>query len=252
MSSTVAEPGAQNATAPAIVVRDVTKRYDHGLVTALDGMTLEIASGEYVAITGPSGCGKSTLLHMLAAIDAPDSGTLRVGGMDLGRLRHADRYRREEVGLVFQLHNLLAHLTVSQNVEIAMFGTHRSRKQQRARALEVLAGIGLADKARRKPPELSGGERQRVAIARALANDPHLLLADEPTGSLDTHSVKQVLSLFRSLRETREITIVLVTHDMEVAAAADRLIRLRDGRAEAGDEEVGTSGPSAGRGPSVP
>jgi putative ABC transport system ATP-binding protein len=234
------------------VADDVRKSYDHGLVTALDGISLEISSGEFVAITGPSGCGKSTLLHMIAAIDAPDSGTLTVDGFDVGRLHHPDRFRREEVGLVFQLHNLLPHLTTQQNIEVAMFATHRSHTQCRARALELLADVGLADKAHRRPPELSGGERQRVAIARALANDPRLLLGDEPTGSLDTQSVEQVLDLLRRLRDARAITIVLVTHDMSVAAAADRIIRLRDGRVEEESAQVGTSGPSGRLGPSVP
>lgn len=217
-----------------ISVRDVVKRYDHGLVTALDGMSLEIARGEFVAVTGPSGCGKSTLLHLLAAIDAPDAGSLVVDGLDLAALRQPNRYRREEIGLVFQLHNLLPHLTTQQNVEIAMFGTHRNPKQQRAQAIALLDDVGLADKAHRRPPELSGGERQRVAIARALANEPNILLADEPTGSLDSRSVDHVLSLLRRLRETREITIVLVTHDLNVAAAADRVIKLRDGRVDDG------------------
>ncbi len=226
-----------SATTPLIVVRDLVKRYDHGLVTALDGLSLEIRANELVAVTGPSGCGKSTLLHLLAGLDTPDSGSLVVDGVDLAALRHPDRYRREEIGLVFQLHNLLPHLTAQQNVEIAMMGTHRDSGQQRQRALELLADTGLANKAGRRPPELSGGERQRVAIARALANDPRILLADEPTGSLDSRSVEHVLSLLRRLRETRDITIVLVTHDMGVAAAADRLVRLRDGRIDEGDRE---------------
>jgi putative ABC transport system ATP-binding protein len=230
VSRTLSDVEVTDVVAPAIVVRDVHKSYDHGLVTALDGLSLEIASGEFTAITGPSGCGKSTLLHLLAALDSPESGSLTVDGLDLGALRHPDQYRREKVGLVFQLHNLLPHLTTQQNVEIAMFGTRRNLKQQRDKASELLADTGLADKARRRPPELSGGERQRVAIARALANDPHILLADEPTGNLDSQSVQQVLDLLRRLRETREITILLVTHDMNVAAAADRLVRLRDGR----------------------
>ncbi len=142
---------------------------------------------------GPSGSGKSTLLHLLAALDRPDSGTLSVDGIDLTHLHAPDHYRRQEVGLIFQLHNLLPHLTALQNIEIAMVGTGRRRSEQRARARELLAEAGLRDKGDRHPPQLSGGERQRVAIARALANDPRVLLADEPTGSLDSASVDQVL-----------------------------------------------------------
>ena len=237
MSSTELAAAVGPDDAPLIVTRDLVKRYDHGLVTALDGLNLGIDAEEFVAITGPSGCGKSTLLHLLAGLDSPDSGSVVVDGHDLGGLRHLDRYRREEIGLVFQLHNLLPHLTAQQNVEVAMMGTRRETRQQRARALELLADTGLADKAGRKPPELSGGERQRVAIARALANDPRVLLADEPTGSLDTRSVDHVLALLRRLRETCDITIVLVTHDKSVAAAADRLVRLRDGRIDEEDPQ---------------
>jgi putative ABC transport system ATP-binding protein len=217
---------------PAISVRAVSKTYDRGIVTALNGLDLEIAHGEFVAITGPSGCGKSTLLHLLAALDRPDRGQLNVDGNDLMQLQHPNRYRREVVGLIFQLHDLLPHLTAQQNIEIAMFGTHRRRRAQRIRARQLLADVGLEGQWNRRPPQLSGGERQRVAIARALANDPRVLLADEPTGSLDSQAVDQVLTLLRDLRTQREVTIVLVTHDMAVAGAADRLVRLRDGRVD--------------------
>jgi putative ABC transport system ATP-binding protein len=175
---------------------------------------------------------------MLAALDGPDSGRLIVAGHDLAHLRDADDYRRNEVGLVFQLHNLLPHLSAAQNVEIAMVGTHRSRREQRERAATLLAEVGLGGKDRRRPPELSGGERQRVAIARALANDPQVLLADEPTGSLDTRAVKQVLKLLQGERTERHVTILLVTHDPVVAAAADRVVHIRDGRVVEADDEA--------------
>ena len=223
-------PPAQ--TAPAIEVVDVHKTFDRAVVKALDGLTLTIASGEFVAITGPSGCGKSTLLHLLAALDKPDSGSIHVDGNDLAHLHHPDRYRREAIGIVFQLHNLLPQLTALQNVEIPMLGTQPSRHDQRERAQNLLRDTGLAGKERRRPPELSGGERQRVAIARALANEPRVLLADEPTGNLDSGAVEQVLALLRRIRAERHITIVLVTHDPAVAASADRLIHLRDGRVD--------------------
>jgi putative ABC transport system ATP-binding protein len=225
----VSEPTSPAPT-PAVQVEGLRKSYDGGTVIALDGLDLTVRQGEIVAIMGPSGSGKSTLLHLLAALDRPDSGHLSVEGTDLAHLRHPDRYRQRVVGLVFQLHNLLPHLTCLQNVEIPMMGTGRRRAEQRTRALHLLAETDLADKARRYPPKLSGGERQRVAIARALANEPRVLLADEPTGSLDSASVGRVLGLFRQLRDEHDVTIVMVTHDPEVAAAADRTVTLRDGR----------------------
>ena len=223
---------------PAVEAIDVHKAFDRGQVRALDGLSLTVAAGEYVALNGPSGCGKSTFLHLLAALDRPDSGTLRVHGQDLTALDDANRYRREQIGLVFQLHNLLPHLSALDNVEIAMLGTGRSRHQQRDRALELLTAVDLDRLAQRRPPELSGGERQRVALARALANHPRLLLADEPTGSLDSASVQLVLDLLGQLRDREQVTILVVTHDPVVAAAADRTIHLRDGRT-AGDDATG-------------
>ena len=169
--------------APCIVARDVRKTYDGGRVVALDRATFTVAPGEIVALMGPSGSGKSTLLHLLAGLEQPDGGSLCVEGVDLGHLRHPDRYRRFTVGLVFQLHNLLPHLSVRRNVEVAMMSTHR--RDAAARAGELLREFGLDGYTERRPPELSGGQRQRVAIARALANEPRVLLADEPTGSLD-------------------------------------------------------------------
>ena len=224
------------SSSPAIEAIDICKSF--GRVNALDHLSLTVDDGEYVAITGPSGCGKSTLLHLVAALDRPDSGSLFVHGEDVTKRRHADRYRRQEVGLVFQLHDLLPHLRALENVEIAMLGTQRSRSEQRQRAHELLDSVDLAGRENRRPPELSGGERQRVAIARALANEPRLLLADEPTGSLDSHSVSRVLDLLGRLRERNAITIVVVTHDPNVAGAADRVIVLEDGRVADSSEDV--------------
>ena len=215
---------------PAIEALHVSREYQAAGVRALDGTNLSVARGEWVAITGPSGSGKSTLLHLIAALDQPTDGAVRINGQDLREIPSLDRYRREVVGLVFQLHNLLPHLDARRNIEIAMFGTHRSRRQRRVRAEELLAEVHLADKANRKPPELSGGERQRVALARALANEPEILLADEPTGSLDPASVEQTLELFRNLRAEHGITIVMVTHDRDVASAADRVVNMVAGR----------------------
>jgi ABC-type lipoprotein export system ATPase subunit len=225
----VSEP-VSDAQELAIEVRGLEKTYDDGLIRALDGVDLTVERQEFVAITGPSGCGKSTLLHLLAALDRPTRGAIRVNGFDVVHLRNASRFRREEVGLVFQLHNLLPRLSVRENVEIAMFGSRRPRSQRAAYADELLEAVGLAGLATRVPTQLSGGERQRVAIARALANDPPVLLADEPTGSLDSASVDVVLGLFQRLRRERETTIVLVTHDELVAHVADRVIHMVDGR----------------------
>ncbi len=217
-------------TRPMIETHDVKKIYANGKVQALDGVDLSVSAGEFVAITGPSGCGKSTLLSLLAALDGPTSGTIRVGPYELQHLRNADRFRRQEVGLVFQLHNLLPRLSVLGNVEIAMMGSERPRAERAKRAQSLLRDVGLIDLSDRRPTQLSGGERQRVAVARALANDPSVLYADEPTGSLDSRSVSTVLGLFERLRTDHGVTIVLVTHDVAVAASADRTVHMLDGK----------------------
>ena len=227
----MSEPGV------AVEVRDVHKDFDHGVVPALTGIDLSVWRGEWVAVNGPSGCGKSTLLHLIAALDVPTSGTVEVFGDDLARLRSAAQFRRTSVGLVFQLHNLLPQLTAAQNVEIAMFGRWRQRAERRERAYRLLADVDLVGRESRPPTRLSGGERQRVAIARALANDPPLLLADEPTGNLDTASVDHVIELVQQLRQVRpELTVIMVTHDPRVADAADRVVHMRDGRIVTGSE----------------
>lgn len=214
---------------PIIEVTDVHRDYDRGVVNALNGLSLSVRAGEFVAITGPSGSGKSTLLHIIATLERPTSGTVRVAGRDIARV-DVNRYRRSEIGLVFQFHDLLPNLTACQNVEIAMFGTAVRHRQRVERSRELLRRVGLDDGQDRTPPRLSGGERQRVAIARALANDPQVLLADEPTGSLDRDNVARVLDLLEGLRAERGITIVMVTHDPTVAARADRSVVLADGR----------------------
>lgn len=219
-----------------IEVRDLEKVYEDGMVSALRGVNLSVQQGETIAITGPSGCGKSTLLHLIAALDRPTAGLIKVHGYDLNHLRHPDDYRRYEVGLVFQLHNLLPRLTALENVEVAMIGSRRHRAERTAHARALLGAVGLEAVASRHPPQLSGGERQRVAIARALANDPPVLLADEPTGNLDSDSVQTVLALFEQLRDERGVTIVLVTHDDVVASVADRIVHMLDGRVIDRDE----------------
>ncbi|MDP9238069.1 MAG: ABC transporter ATP-binding protein [Chloroflexota bacterium] len=217
-------------TSTAIVqVNDVVKVFDNGVVHALDGVSMQVERGEFVAVMGPSGCGKSTLLHLIAALDSPTSGEITVNGRNL-RAAGNDHYRRVEVGLVFQLHNLIPHLNAVENVEVAMFANGLSHRAQKERARELLSAVGLFGKDRAVPPRLSGGERQRLAIARALANSPSILLADEPTGSLDSAAVERVLALFRRIRDERGVTILLVTHDINVAASAGRVVSMRDGR----------------------
>jgi ABC-type lipoprotein export system ATPase subunit len=215
---------------PMIDVVAVSKFYERGKVAALRDADLRVEAGEIVALVGPSGCGKSTLLHLLAALERPSSGTIRVDGVDLATRHDRNRYRRLEVGLVFQLHNLIPRLTACENVEMAMFGTRRTRRERRAGAEELLGSLGLAALVDRVPPRLSGGERQRVAIARAIANRPRLLLADEPTGSLDAASVGVALDVLAQQRRDHDTTIVIVTHDPAVAAWADRIVELRAGQ----------------------
>jgi putative ABC transport system ATP-binding protein len=228
---------------PAIECIDVVKTYEEGRIKALGGMFLTVSSGELVAVVGPSGCGKSTLLHLIAALDRPDSGTVHVAGHDLAREARLDHYRARHVGLVFQLHNLLPTLSACENVQVPMFELDLRARDREKRAAQLLEVVGLGDRLHSRPATLSGGERQRVAIARALANDPQILLADEPTGSLDSDAGRNVLDLIERIREERGTTIVLVTHDAGVAARAERIVRMLDGRV---DESVGVRpGPSS-------
>ena len=222
--------------APTVELRGVVRIFEGG-VRALDGVDLQVGTSEWVAITGPSGCGKSTLLHIVAALDFPTAGAVLVGGRDLRQIGDLSRYRRSEVGIVFQLHNLLPQQPVLANVEVAMVGTKRSRAERRTRALDLLAQVDLAGREHRRPTQLSGGERQRVAIARALANDPRVLLADEPTGSLDSAGSARVLDLFRQVRSSG-VTVLMVTHDHVVASAADHIIEMKDGRIVGGARPV--------------
>jgi ABC-type lipoprotein export system ATPase subunit len=216
------------ADQPVIELEGVVKRYPGG-VMALDHLDLAIAKAEFVAISGPSGCGKSTLLHLIAALDRPTSGRVKVNGRDLTKVRDLSYYRRNEVGLVFQLHELLPRISVLANIEIAMYGTRRRSRARQQRAKELLAEVDLEGRGDRLPTQLSGGERQRVAIARALANEPGILLADEPTGNLDSESALRIMELFGRVRRTG-VTILLVTHDEEMAAMADRNDRIESGR----------------------
>ena len=215
---------------PVIEVRGLRKTFEDGRIVALDGMDLAVAAGEFVAVVGPSGCGKSTLLHLIAALDEPDEGSIHVGGHALETHRELSHYRARHVGMVFQLHNLLPTLTAIENVQVPMFELDLSAPERRQRARSLLRAVGLEGRERNRPPQLSGGERQRVAIARALANEPPILLADEPTGSLDSEAGRTVLDLIERLRAESGLTVVLVTHDADVAARADRIVHMLDGR----------------------
>ena len=212
----------------SIVVDGVRKSFEGGHVPALRDVSFRVDAGELVALTGSSGSGKSTLLNLIGALDRPDSGSIVIDGQPLTALGNSSRYRTTTVGFVFQSHNLIPTLTASENVQLAMFG-QRPRREREARAHELLGEVGLTRREDARPGVLSGGERQRVAIARALANEPRLLLADEPTGSLDSATGTQVLALLDQLRSQYGMTILLVTNDDSVAAHAERTLRLRDG-----------------------
>jgi putative ABC transport system ATP-binding protein len=213
-----------------IETRNVTRIYGDGeAIHALDGVNLCVRRGEFLAVMGPSGSGKSTLLNVIGALDRPTAGQVFVDGQDLAQIRNMDRFRARTVGFIFQLHNLLPTLTALENVEVPMVG-HLGPRPRRKRAKELLELVGLPDRMRHLPNQLSGGQRQRVAVARALANNPPLLLADEPTGSLDTTSGQDLLELLRKLNTTQGTTFVLVTHDPAVARQTRRVIVMADGR----------------------
>jgi len=220
------------AHGPTVLARGLVKKYEGGRIVALDGLDLDVAPGEFVAICGPSGSGKSTLLNMITAIDRPDAGELKVCGRDVGAMSsgEADAFRASAVGLVFQLHNLLANLTALENVQVPMLSCGLSSSERAARAMELLEQVGMVGRSDALPPKLSGGERQRVAVARALANRPALLLADEPTGSLDSKTGVQLVDLLCDLQRDSAMTIVVVTHEDTVARRAGRVIHMLDGK----------------------
>ncbi|MFL5838159.1 MAG: ABC transporter ATP-binding protein [Solirubrobacteraceae bacterium] len=207
----------------------MTKTYD-GRIQALRDVSLRLEPGELVALTGPSGSGKSTLLQLIGGLDRPDSGDVRVDGVSVPGLAHPARFRRDVIGFVFQLHHLLAHLSARANVELAMIGTGRGKAERSDRARQLLGEVGLGNRADALPSELSGGERQRIAVARAVANEPRLLLADEPTGALDTVSGARVLDLLETMRQRRGTTMLVVSYDPAVAERAGRELHLTDGR----------------------
>lgn len=218
----------------AIEVVNVVKKYDRGArgVSALRGLSLEVPRGEFIAIMGPSGSGKSTLLNLIAGLDVPTEGDVRVLGTSLRTMndRALTRMRRTCLGVVFQFFNLLPQLTALDNVSLPLRAGGVPRKIMRQRAQESLAAVGLSDRADHRPNELSGGEMQRVAIARALAIEPSIILADEPTGNLDSDAGAEILRILRESNQERRVTIVLVTHSAAAAAYGDRVVALHDGR----------------------
>lgn len=215
---------------PLIELRHCHRRFDGGRIVALDGVSLSVARGDFAAITGPSGSGKSTLLDIMCGLDEPDDGTVLIDGEAvIGRAAWAD-IRAARIGFVFQSFCLIPTLTASENVELAMLWRNTSSASRRQRAETLLDSLGLGARSRQYPLELSGGERQRVAIARALANEPEIILADEPTGSLDQRASGEIVALLARLHQERGITVVLVTHDPAIAQRCWRRIEIGDGR----------------------
>jgi ABC-type lipoprotein export system ATPase subunit len=219
-------------TTSLVRARGLRKEYGkgEGLVRAVDSVDLDVAAGETVAVMGPSGCGKSTLLHLLGGLDRPSGGELRLAGQRIDQMseKALARLRRDTIGFVFQAFHLMEELTAAENVEVPALLAGRPARAARQRATELLDRVGLASRAGFLPSKLSGGQRQRVAIARALVNEPLVVLADEPTGNLDSAATLDVLRLFETLHESGQ-TLVIVTHDSRIAATADRLISMRDG-----------------------
>jgi putative ABC transport system ATP-binding protein len=228
-----------------IELHDITKEYPMGtqVVHALRGVDLTIGSGEYAAIMGPSGSGKSTLMNIIGCLDLPTSGVYKLDGMDVSEMTDDEqaRVRNRHIGFVFQQFNLMPRTTAIKQVALPLLYARVGRGERTERAAAALEAVGLGDRMDHRPDELSGGQQQRVAIARALATSPSIILADEPTGALDTHSGEEIMSLFQQLND-RGITVVMVTHDPDVAAGARRIIKVRDGLIVEGAHPAGGQG----------
>ena len=233
------EPASEKAL---IRADNLTKTYTDGNVQAVVDVSFSVARAEYVAIMGPSGSGKSTLLNLLGALDRPTSGEVYFDSQPLSTTPHLDRLRAEKIGFVFQSFYLLPMLTALENVQIPLFESQLSARQRQARAAQMLDDVAMSHRSGHLPNQLSGGERQRVAIARALANNPVLLLADEPTGNLDSRTGHDILDLFDRLHEERKLTLIVISHSDEVAERAQRVLRVRDGRIEADERRESAVG----------
>jgi putative ABC transport system ATP-binding protein len=214
---------------PIIRVNNVAKIYEGGLVKALKGVSFDVQRSEFFVIMGPSGSGKSTLLHLLGALDTPSSGTITIDGQDIATATDLPKLRREKLGFVFQAHHLIPSLTLRENVELPALPLGLRRSERRKRATELLERVGLQHRINFLPVKASGGERQRAAIARALMNKPDILYADEPTGSVDTKTGENILSLFEEFQKDNGLTIVMITHNDEIAPRANRLVKIIDG-----------------------
>jgi putative ABC transport system ATP-binding protein len=219
-----------NKSENIIEIKGLKKSYDNGKIKALNGMDLEVKEGEFISIMGPSGSGKSSLLNMIGALDTADEGSITVAGIDLMKTKKLNEFRSKEIGFVFQMHNLIPNLNVLENVQIPMFETKTSSNEMNERALELLKSVNLEDKINTKPTKLSGGERQRVAIARALVNHPSIILADEPTGALDSKTGEVILNLLKDLHRKENVTLVMVTHEPYVGNMAERIVTVLDGK----------------------
>jgi len=215
-----------------ISVRDVRKVYDYGLVKALNGVSFEIEEGEAVSIMGPSGCGKSTLLNLIGTLDMPTEGQIWIAGKNIADYSPTDLFRAKYLGFIFQFHHLIPNLSLLENVELPMFSLPIPNRLRRNKAIALLKEMGLEDRMNFLPTRVSGGERQRAAIARAMINDPQIILADEPTGSVDTVIGNKILDFLVDLCDTKKITMVIATHNHEVAARTKRIIRMRNGLIE--------------------
>ena len=213
-----------------IAVCNVFKHYDQGLVKALNGVSFSVVRGEFVAVMGPSGCGKSTLLNLIGTLDRPTAGEIRVEGKPIFSIKPMHRFRAESVGFVFQFHHLIPTLTLLENVELPVYSLSVSACTRRKKAMAILEEMGLSDRAGFLPTRVSGGERQRAAIARALVNNPKIILADEPTGSVDSETGTRILKILVRQCEVNRATLLLATHNHEIASDADRIIYLKNGR----------------------